>query len=69
MRQLSRGLGRWSLFRVAGATLGLAWLMVLAAFVYAATIGQPDYKSVGAAVFALGIAAGCFLYAWREPGP
>ena len=62
-------LRRWSLFRVAGATLGLVWLIVMVAFVYAATIGKPDLKSIGAAVFALGIAAAGILYAWREPGP
>jgi len=55
-------------FRVAGATLALAWLIVLVAFAYGATSVQPDYKSIGAAVLALGVAAACFLYAWREPG-
>jgi len=64
-----RRFSRLGLFRVAGATLALAWLTILAAFAYAATIGQPDYKSIGAVVFALGIAAACFLYAWREPAP
>ena len=64
-----RPLRRWGLFRVAGATLALAWLIILVAFVYAATSVQPDYKSIGAAVFALGIAAASFLYAWREPAP
>jgi hypothetical protein len=60
---------RLGLFRVAGATLAVAWLIILVAFAYAATTLQPDYKSIGAAVFALGIAAACFLYAWREPAP
>lgn len=69
MRQLSRGLGRWSLFQALGATLALAWVIVLIAFAYAATSVQPDVKGVVAAVFALGIAAACFMYAWREPGP
>jgi len=55
-------------FRVAGATLALAWLIVLVAFAYGSTSVQPDYKSIGAAVLALGVAAACFLYAWREPG-
>ena len=68
MRQFSRRLERWSLFRVAGATLVVAWLIVLVAFGYAATSVQPDVKSIGAAVFALGIAAASFMYAWREPG-
>jgi hypothetical protein len=54
--------------RVAGATLALAWLIILVAFAYAATTVQPDYTSIGAVVFAFGIAAAGFLYAWREPG-
>jgi len=66
MQQFSR---RWSLFRVAGATLAMAWLIVLVAFGYAATTVQPDVKSIGAALFVLGIAAAGFRYAWREPGP
>ncbi len=64
-----RPFSRWGHFRIAGGTLALAWLTILAAFAYAATIGQPDYKSIGAVIFALGIAAACFLYAWREPAP
>jgi hypothetical protein len=69
VRRLTRTLGRLSLFRVAGATLALAWLVALIAFAYAATSLRPNAASIGAAVFALGIAAACFLYAWREPGP
>lgn len=61
--------GRWSTFRVAAATLAVAWLIVLVAFAYAATSVLPDAKTIGAAVFALGIAAASFMYAWREPGP
>jgi hypothetical protein len=68
MPQFSRALRRLGHLRVAGATLAVAWLIILVAFAYAATTVQPDYKSIGAAVFALGIAAACFLYAWREPG-
>jgi hypothetical protein len=60
---------RFGFFRLAGGTIALAWLIILAAFAYAATGVQPDYKSIGAAVFALGIAAACFLYAVREPAP
>jgi len=69
MPQLSRAFRRLGHFRVAGATLAFAWVIILVAFAYAATSVQPDDKSIGAAVFALGIAAACFLYAWREPGP
>jgi len=62
-----RPFSRWGHFRVAGGALALAWVIILGAFAYGATSVQPDYKSIGAAVFALGIAAACFLYAWREP--
>ena len=64
-----RTFSRWGQFRVAGGTIALAWLIILVAFAYGATGVQPDYKSIGAAVFALGIAAACFLYAVREPAP
>ena len=64
-----RTFSRWGQFRVAGGTIALAWLIILGAFAYGATGVQPDYKSIGAAVFALGIVAACFLYAVREPAP
>ena len=69
MSPFSRALRRWTLFQVAGAALAVAWLAIGAAFIYGFATAQPDLKSAGAAVFALGIALACFLYAWREPGP
>ena len=55
------------MLRVAGTGLAIAWLAIVAAFAYGAVSVQPDLKSIGLAVFALGIAGACFLYAWREP--
>jgi len=60
---------RWNLFRVSAATLALAWLAVLAAFVYASVGARPDTASMVAAAAIAAIGAACFLYAWREPGP
>jgi len=54
--------------RVAAAVLGLAWLALIAAFTFAATSVTPDWKSIGAAAEALGIAGAGFLYAWRDSG-
>jgi hypothetical protein len=54
--------------RIAGATLGVAWLIVLGAYAYAATLVNPSVGSVVAAVAALLIAGTAILYAWREPG-
>jgi hypothetical protein len=54
--------------RIAAATLGLAWIVVLAAFAYAAYSINPTPSSLVAVASALLIAAGGFLYAWREPG-
>jgi len=69
MRSFSRVLRRWNLFRVSAATLALAWLAVLAAFVYASVGARPDTASTVAAAAIAAIGAACFLYAWREPGP
>ena len=63
-----RRLRRWSLLRIAAATLGVAWIVVVAALAYAAISIQPTLSSVVAAAAALLIAAAGFLYAWREPG-
>ena len=69
MSPFSRALRRWTLFQVAGAALAVAWLAIAAAFIYGVAASQPDLKTAGGAVFALGIGLACFLYAWREPGP
>jgi hypothetical protein len=63
-----RRLRRWDLARVAVGTLGLAWLVVLGAFGFAAISIQPTVSSLAAAAAALLIAGVGILYAWREPG-
>jgi hypothetical protein len=68
MVQFSRLRRRWSLFRVSALTLGLAWLLVLAAYAYYAARSRPGVSSVAAAAVLLLIAAASFMYAWREPG-
>jgi peptidoglycan/LPS O-acetylase OafA/YrhL len=68
MSILSRELRRRSPVRVAAAVLGVAWVAMIIAFAFAATSVTPDWKSIGAAAEALGIAGAAFLYAWREPG-
>lgn len=54
--------------RVAGAVLGLAWAMLIAAFAYAASTVTPDTSSIVAAAAAVAIAGAGFLYAWRDSG-
>jgi hypothetical protein len=67
MPLFSRALRRWSLFRVSSIALTLAWLGVLAGFVYASIHIRPAVSSILAAVALVLIAAASFLYAWREP--
>jgi hypothetical protein len=64
----SRSLRRWSAARLAAVPLGIAWLIVLAAFTYAATTAKPNVATIAAAASALLIAGAGILYAWREPG-
>src|SRR5439155_677714 len=67
MRVFSRALRRWNLFRVASAAVGLAWLAALVAFVYAASVRQPDIPSVLAAA---AVALICYLAcAFMVAGP
>jgi hypothetical protein len=54
--------------RIAAATLAVAWLLILGAYVFAATSVQPSGVSLVAALAALLIAGTAILYAWREPG-
>jgi hypothetical protein len=67
MPLFSRALRRWTLFRVSAITLGVAWLGVLGAFVYASVGIRPAVSSILAAAALALIAAASFLYAWREP--
>jgi hypothetical protein len=68
MAVLSRALRRRSLVRVAASALGIAWLGVFAAFVYAAYTITPSTGAIAAAAAAFLIAGAGILYAWREPG-
>ena len=67
MSIFSRRLRRWYLTRIGPATLGAAFLALLAAFGYAAISIQPTLSSLVAAAAAAVIAGAGILYAWREP--
>jgi len=68
MSVLSRPLRRWQPMRVAAAVLGLAWVMLIAAFAYAASTVTPDTSSIVAAAAGVAIAGAGFLYAWPDSG-
>lgn len=67
MVPFSRLRRRWTLIRVSAIALGLAWLLVLAAYAYYAANSRPEVSGVAAAAVLLVIAIASFLYAWREP--
>jgi hypothetical protein len=67
MAALSRALGRWDPLRVAVAALGLAVLLLLAAYGISLTAAQATPGAVVSAVALIGIAGSGLLYAWR-PG-
>jgi len=54
--------------QVAAAALGLAWIAVLGAFVYAAVTVKPSVGGIVSAAGTLAIAGAGILYAWRDPG-
>jgi hypothetical protein len=68
MSIFSRRLRRWDATRAGAATLGVALLVLLVAFGYAATTIQPTISSLVAAAAAVLIAGAGILYAWRDPG-
>lgn len=53
--------------RVVAGGLAVAWIAMLGAYVFAAATTQFGTGAAVAAASALAIAAGGFLYAWREP--
>jgi hypothetical protein len=59
---------RWDATRAGAATLGVALLVLLVAFGYAATTIQPTISSLVAAAAVVLIAGAGILYAWRDPG-
>ena len=68
MAVFSRALGRGGPVRTAAITLGVAWLVVLGAFVYAAVTVTPSTSAIVAGAAAFLIAGAGILYAWRDPG-
>jgi len=56
------------MLRTASITLGLAWIAMFGALLYAFTLGTPEIEVVLGAISALAIAGAGILYAWREPG-
>ena len=65
MAALSRALARWDLLRVAAAALGLAFLLLVAAYGVSLTVAQVTPGAVVSAVALVGIAGSGLLYAWR----
>jgi hypothetical protein len=64
MAALSRALARWDPLRVAGAALGLAMLLLLAAYGFSLTVAQATSGAVVSAVALVGIAGCGLLYAF-----
>jgi hypothetical protein len=67
MAALSRALARWDPLRVAVAALGLALLLLLAAYGFSVTVAKVTPGAIVSAVALVGIAGSGLLYAWR-PG-
>jgi hypothetical protein len=65
MDALSRSLARRDPLRLAAATLGLAVLLLPAAYVFSLTAAPGTVGGVVAAVALIGIAGSGLLYAWR----
>src|SRR2546428_4467970 len=68
MSVLSRPLRRWQPIRVGAAVLGLAWGMLIGAFVYAASTVTPDTSSIVAAAAGGAVCGGRLLDAWARFG-
>jgi membrane associated rhomboid family serine protease len=56
---------RWDVPRVAASALGLAVLLLVAAYAFAAIESPPPTDGVVAALAAVVVAGGGLLYAWR----
>jgi hypothetical protein len=65
MAALSRALARWDPIRVATAALGIAVLLLAAAYGFSLTAGAVTLGAVVSAVALVGIAGSGLLYAWR----
>jgi hypothetical protein len=67
MAALSRALARWDPLRVAAAVLGLAVLLLVAAYGVSLTVVELTLGAAVSVVALVGIAGSGLLYAWR-PG-
>jgi hypothetical protein len=67
MTSFSRWLARTELVRSATAWIGLAFIAVLAAGIFAAAYSKPTPGGIAAAVALVAVAGSGLLYAWR-PG-
>jgi hypothetical protein len=65
MAALSRALARWDPVRVAAAPLGLAIVLLAAAYGVSLTVAQLTPGAAVAVVALVGIAGSGLLYAWR----
>ncbi|HEV2967308.1 MAG TPA: hypothetical protein VG009_04325 [Candidatus Dormibacteraeota bacterium] len=65
MAALSRALARWDPVRVAGAALGLAILLLVAAYAVSLTVSQLTPGAAVSVVALVGIVGSGLLYAWR----
>ena len=65
MAALSRSLARWDPIRVAATALGLAVLLLVAAYGVSLTVSQLTPGAAVAVVALVGIAGSGLLYAWR----
>jgi hypothetical protein len=67
MAALSRALARWDPLRVAAVVLGLAVLLLVAAYGVSLTVVELTLGAAVSVVALVGIAGSGLLYAWR-PG-
>ena len=65
MAALSRAIARWDPLRVAAIALGLAVLLLVAAYGVALTVSQLTPGAAVAVAALVGIAGSGLLYAWR----
>jgi hypothetical protein len=65
MAALSRALARWDPMRVAGTALGIAVLILAAAYGFSLTAASVTLGAVVSVVALVGIAGSGLLYAWR----
>lgn len=65
MAQLWKAAQRWDVLRFSAPALGLATLLMVAAYAFAGIESRPAAAAVVAALAAVAIAGSGLLYAWR----